>query len=319
MKYLKALVCILALAWGCSRGGEEAKLPEPAAGNPVAQKEDLAPPTAVDKGADAGVQPVKLSPEDQKKADQAPAGMVFIKGGCFIMGNDEAQVDERPAHEVCVADFYLDKYEVTQTRWKQAMGYNPAKFQGDDLPVEQVNYEDIQGFIKKSNGQCRLPTEAEWEYALGAGLRNRYYWGNLMDGEYAWFQDNSKETPHPVGQKKPNAFGVYDMAGNVWEWVEDWYEPTYSANESEKDNPKGPAKGEHKVIRGGAFDSSAGALRITNRTWVHPKNRVYTKVTTYASIINEIYNFIGFRCARSIAKGAEGAQKNPVSLAAQQH
>ncbi len=241
--------------------------------------------------------PAELTPEQKQKAALAPEGMVFIKGGCFQMGNNQAQEDEKWEHEVCLDDFYLDKYEVTQARWSKIMGFNPSKFIGDNLPVEQVSFDDTQEFIKKSGGNCRLPTEAEWEYAARAGADTRYYWGNLMDGSFAWFEDNSEKKTHPVGKKKPNDFGLYDMMGNVWEWTSDWYELLYS--KEKQINPKGPQKGENKVIRGGSFISSAGALRITNRTWLHPANRVYTKITSYAGISNEIFNYVGFRCAKS--------------------
>ena len=243
------------------------------------------------------VQPIQISPEDQEKANKSPKGMVFIKGGCFMMGNDFAQVDERPIHEVCLNDFYIDKTEVTQKRWQEVMGFNPSKFINENNPVEQINFFDIQRFIKKVSGNCRLPTEAEWEYAAGVGIQANYYWGNMMDGDYAWFEGNSDKVPQEVGKKKPNQFGLYDMMGNVWEWVNDWYENTYRV--ISKSNPKGPSDGDYKVIRGGSFESSAGALRITNRTWLHPKNRVYAKVSTYGGNVNQIFNYIGFRCAKS--------------------
>ena len=187
------------------------------------------------------VVPVTLSPEDQEKAKLAPAGMVFIKGGCFVMGNDYAQEDEKPEHEVCLDDFYMDKYEVTQARWEKLLGFNPAKIIGPEHPVEQVNYVEVQEFLEKSNGQCRLPTEAEWEYAAKGGADARYYWGNMMDEAYAWYKDGSGETTHPVGQKQPNQYGLYDMMGNVWEWTDDWYEPYYQIRG--KNNPKGPETG----------------------------------------------------------------------------
>jgi formylglycine-generating enzyme len=244
------------------------------------------------------VEPIHLSPEDQAKADKAPELMVFIKGGCFVMGNDYTQEDEKPEHEVCVNDFYMDKYEVTQVRWEKQMGFNPSRFKGPDLPVEQVNFLDIQKFIKKSKGTCRLPTEAEWEYAARGASTTRYFWGNMVHEDYTWYEDNSAETTHPVGSKAPNQFGLYDMMGNVWEWVNDWYEPYYKMRS--KNNPNGPAMGESKVVRGGSFDSSAGALRITNRVWLHPKNKVFPKVTTYGQIMNEVFNHIGFRCAQSL-------------------
>ena len=96
---------------------------------------------------DQGIVPIKISPEDQKKADKAPEGMVFIKGGCFVMGNDYTQEDEKPEHKVCLSDFYMDKFEVTQARWEKVMGFNPSKFIGADLPVEQVNYENVRSLV----------------------------------------------------------------------------------------------------------------------------------------------------------------------------
>ena len=215
------------------------------------------------------------------------------------MGNDYTQADEKPEHEVCLNDFYMDKFEVTQARWEKVMGFNPSKFSGANLPVEQVNYHNIQKFIKITGGNCRLPTEAEWEYAARGGAESRYFWGNMVNEEYTWYEENSKASTQPVGSKAPNQFGLYDMMGNVWEWVDDWYEPYYKMRI--KDNPTGPATGESKVIRGGSFDSSAGALRITNRIWLHPKNKVFPKVTTYGQIMNEVFNYIGFRCAKSIS------------------
>ncbi len=147
-------------------------------------------------------EPVSINPEDKPIADNAPEGMVFIKGGCFILGNNFAQVDEAPEHEVCVDDFYLDIYEVTQSRWEKIMGFNPSKFIGPDRPVEQVTFYDVQEFAETSEGKCRIPTEAEWEYAARGHADSRYFWGNMMNGEYAWFEDNSNGQTHPVGRKK---------------------------------------------------------------------------------------------------------------------
>lgn len=277
----------------------------------VAQIEEAAGGTPTSTPTNQGVVPVTYTGEDKKYQEQAPEGMVYIKGGCYTQGTNEAQVDEKWEHEVCLDGFYMDKYEVSQKRWTSLIDYNPSKFVGDDLPVEQVNYFDIQEFISLSKGQCRLPTEAEWEYAAGGGLVDtRYYWGNMMDGDFAWFEDNSEAKTHPVGQKKPNQYGLYDMMGNVWEWTEDWYAPAYEPVDVK--NPHGPKKGEFRVIRGGGLDTSAGGLRITNRTWLHPKNRVFTKITTYGGIINEIFNFIGFRCARdlNVAPQTESEKEN---------
>ena len=293
MKFDKILLCllILTLSLACSKDDEmEETIPAP-----QTEMETREPVMGSHP-----VIPIEISPEDKALADQAPDGMVFIKGGCFTMGNDETQSDEKPEHEACVDDFYMSKYEVTQAQWEKVTGINPAKFPGENHPVEQVNYFEVKKYTEPSNGECRLPTEAEWEYAAGGKVSARYYWGNLMDGTYAWFEDNSQGATHPVGQKQPNQFGLYDMMGNVWEWVEDWYGPLY--NPEDKNNPSGPETGKYKVIRGGSFYSSAGALRFTNRTWLHPKNRVYSKVTTYGGIINEVFNYVGFRCAKSIPK-----------------
>ena len=302
MRFLILSLLSLALFFGqaCSKEEEQAaEKPFPVSESGESAQE---PPKSTEK-----VVPITLSPEDQEKAKGAPEGMAFIKGGCFTMGNDYAQEDEKPEHEVCLDDFYMDKHEVTQARFEKVTGYNPSKFIGPDLPVEQVNFIEVQEFLEKSAGQCRLPTEAEWEYAARGGADSRYYWGNMMDESYAWYEDNSEGTTHPVGQKLPNQYGLHDMMGNVWEWTHDWYEIYYQIRN--KNNPQGPEAGEHKVIRGGAFDSSAGALRITNRIWLHPKNRVFPKVTTYGQAINEIYNYIGFRCAKSIADSASKTEK----------
>ncbi|WP_338038043.1 formylglycine-generating enzyme family protein, partial [Nitrospina gracilis] len=286
------VLCLILVS--CSQGetpNEQNQAPS------IAEIEQEAGPGPVAAQPPKRVEPVVLTEEDKKIAAMAPEGMVFIKGGCFIMGNNNAQVDEKFEREVCLEDFFMDQYEVTQERWERVMGFNPSKFIGPTHPVEQVNYYDIQKFLKKSNGACRLPTEAEWEYAARAGAETRYYWGNVMDGEYAWFMDNAEGTTHPVGQKKPNAFGLYDMMGNVWEWTEDWWQNVYPS-EKLKD-PTGPNTGEYKVIRGGSIVSSAGALRLTNRTWLNPKNRVYSKISTYGGLVNEKFNFIGFRCVVS--------------------
>lgn len=196
------IVLLLALPIGCSEGnnGQGDQAPS------ISEIEGV----EGEKKADSPKE-IEWTEEDKLKAKQAPEGMVFIKGGCFTMGNDRAQADEKYEHEVCLDDFYMDRYEVTQDRWEKVMGFNPSKNIKADHPVEQVNYYDIQQFIKKSGGACRLPTEAEWEYAARGHAKTRYFWGNVMDGAYAWFEDNSDETTHPVGQKKPNRFGLHDM------------------------------------------------------------------------------------------------------------
>ncbi|MCI5125524.1 MAG: formylglycine-generating enzyme family protein [Candidatus Electrothrix sp. AR5] len=180
---------------------------------------------------------------------------VYIPEGCFMMGSNEYK-DDGPIHEVCLDAFWMGKYLVTQEQWKKLMKSNPAKFKkGDNFPVEQVSWHDVQRFIaqlnKESRVNYRLPTEAEWEYACRGNDWYQYSGGDDLDA-VAWYKDNSGGTTHPVGEKQVNAFGLYDMSGNVWEWCNDWYgEKYYTA--SPKENPTGPTSGSHRVIRGGSW------------------------------------------------------------------
>jgi len=186
--------------------------------------------------------------------------MVFVKGGCYQMGDTfgDGYDNEKPVHEVCLDDFYMGKYEVTQGQWKQIMGNNPSYFKdcGDNCPVEGVSWNDIQEFIQKLNNKTgknyKLPTEAEWEYAARSGGKNEKYSGGNDVDSVAWYNKNSGNKTHPVGQKKPNGLGIYDMSGNVWEWVSDWYDGDYYKN-SPKNNPTGPNSGTFRVLRGGSW------------------------------------------------------------------
>jgi formylglycine-generating enzyme required for sulfatase activity len=166
---------------------------------------------------------------------------VLIPGGEFEMGSppdEEARFEEEgPVHHVNIGKaFYMGRYEVTQQQWRAIMSDNPSYFTGDDdLPVEQVSWDDVQEFIKKLNekegtDKYRLPSEAEWEYACRAGTATRYSLGDDESklGDYAWYADNSDWKTHPVGQKKPNPWGLYDMHGNVWEWVQDCWHSDYN-------------------------------------------------------------------------------------------
>jgi formylglycine-generating enzyme required for sulfatase activity len=196
--------------------------------------------------------------------------LVYIPAGCFMMGSPpgekDSDNDEGPVHEVCVDGFWMGKYPVTQGQWTKIIGDNPARFKnGDKYPVEQVSWEDAQKFItelnKKSGEKYRLPTEAEWEYAARAGASYKYSGGDDLDA-VAWYDGNSGNTTHPVGQKKANAFGVYDMSGNVWEWCADWYDGKYYAS-SPQDNPTGPDSGTGRVLRGGGwFDHPVGCRSV---------------------------------------------------------
>ncbi|MBF0518224.1 MAG: formylglycine-generating enzyme family protein [Nitrospirae bacterium] len=201
---------------------------------------------------------------------------VFVKGGCFQMGDSfgDGFPDELPLHEVCVDDFYIGRYPVTQEQWKSITGGNPSRFQESvNLPVEQVSWEDAQDFIKelcaKSGAKYRLPTEAEWEYACrGGGMNERYSGGNFPDN-VAWYDGTSGRKPQPVGTKKPNSLGIYDMSGNVWEWVLDIYAKD-AYKKHERNNPVHHGNGRSRVMRGGSWYDSARSVRCTNRYYANP-------------------------------------------------
>jgi len=201
--------------------------------------------------------------------------MIFVEGGTFMMGSDDGENDEKPVHSVTVNSFYISKYEVTQKEWLEIMGNNPSYSKGDNLPVENVSWNDIQEFIKKLNQTTgktyRLPTEAEWEYAAKGGNKSKgyKYAGSNNIEEVAWYSNNSDGETHPVGTKKPNELGIYDMTGNVWEWCQDWYDKEYYRN-SPSNNPKGPSSGTRCVLRGGSWVSSYSYCRSAIRNYVNP-------------------------------------------------
>jgi formylglycine-generating enzyme required for sulfatase activity/predicted Ser/Thr protein kinase len=224
-----------------------------------------------------------------RRADPFYHQMVFVKGGTFTMGCTSEQGrgcwdSEKPTRRVTVGDFYIGKYEVTQKQWRAVMGTSaslsdPSYFKNcDDCPVESVSWNDIQEFIKKLNQKTgkkyRLPTEAEWEYAArggSAGSPTRYSGSNNID-EVAWYSSNSGSKTHPVGRKKPNELGLYDMSGNVWEWCSDWYGSDYYKN-SPQTNPQGPSSGSYRVLRGGSWYSRAQNCRVSDRYSYTPDSR----------------------------------------------
>ena len=198
--------------------------------------------------------------------------MIYARGGTFMMGCGPEQGDdcykyEEAPRQIVLSDFYIGKYEVTQAQWRAVMGDNPANFKGDDMPVENVSWNDAQKFIEKLNNATgktyRLPTEAEWEYAARGGSKSRGYKYSGSDNvdDVAWYDSNSGNTPHPVGTKSANELGIYDMSGNVWEWVNDWYGEFSGEQQA---NPKGPDKGKFRVIRGGGWGSYAKGTRVSN-------------------------------------------------------
>ncbi len=198
---------------------------------------------------------------------------VRVPGGCFQMGSDAGEKHERPVHKACVGDFELGKYEVTQGQWKAVMGTNPAHHAncGDDCPVEMVSWNDAQEFITALNsrkiGVIRLPTEAEWEYACRDGGKDQVYAGkgdaSSLD-RLAWFKARDIKITHPVGRKEPNALGLYDMSGNVWEWVQDTFASPYRTNLAEM-NPMLAEPGQKRVLRGGSFDGRENYVRCAIR------------------------------------------------------
>ena len=207
--------------------------------------------------------------------------MVRVEAGTFTMGAtpemENPYDDEKPTHQVTLTnDYYIGKYEVTQALWKAVMGNNPSKFKGDNLPVEQVSWNDCQEFISKLNritGKTfRLPTEAEWEYAARGGNKSRgyQYSGSSNLSDVAWYYDNSESRTHAVGSKQSNELGIYDMTGNVWEWCHDW-KGYYSS--SSQTNPTGAASGSHRVRRGGSWLYYARFCRSSYRGGSSPDCR----------------------------------------------
>ncbi len=211
---------------------------------------------------------------------------VFIKGGCYQMGNTFGYVydDEKPVHKVCVDDFYMGKYEVTQGQWQTIMGSNPSRFtNGDNYPVEGVRwYEITKDFLpelnRRSGKSYRLPTEAEWEYAAREGGKKvRFGNGkNIADPDEINFDGSSgykesysrvgryREKTVPVGSFSPNALGLYNMSGNVREWCSDRYGKNYYADSPQR-NPQGAQRGSYRVIRGGCWDCDPSFVRSANR------------------------------------------------------
>ena len=199
--------------------------------------------------------------------------MVKVEAGTFMMGATSEMKnpdsDEKPVHQVILSnDYYMGKYEVTQALWQTVMGSNPSYFKGDNLPVEQVSWNDCQEFISKLNGitgrKFRLPTEAEWEYAARGGKQsNGYrYSGSNHISDVAWYDRNSERKTYPVGTKQVNELGLYDMSGNVCEWCQDWYG---SYSNSSQTNPAGVFSGSRRVGRGGCWGYYEWYCRLSYR------------------------------------------------------
>ncbi len=235
--------------------------------------------------------------------------MVMIPDGRFVMGSDNGHDDEAPAREVAMDGFLMDRYEVTQALYDKYVAVDGSHFKGENRPVEQVNWGDAALFCNKrslaeglepcydeATAECnyeangyRLPTEAEWEYACRAGTTTEYHFGDdpAQLKNYAWFDQNALEQTHPVGQKRPNAWGLYDMLGNVAEWCNDAYDAEAYKN-GEGKNPRGPADGDLYNLRGGAWALPADVCRSSARMADSPgfQDACFAR------------DAIGFRCVR---------------------
>jgi formylglycine-generating enzyme required for sulfatase activity len=211
-------------------------------------------------------------------------GITFVRicPGTFTMGSAGNDLltngNERPVHQVTLSEFWIGKTEITNNQYRR---FKPLHRGDDDLPATNVSWAVAKAACEHFGG--RLPTEAEWEYAARAGSRTAWSFGDDEKrlGEYAWFDESQNGAPHPVGTKKPNAWGLHDMHGNVWEWVADWYSPYEKGPQTD---PAGPKTGQYRVLRGGSFVYWVWFLRSANRVWDRPENRLTA---------------IGFRCVRA--------------------
>ena len=224
--------------------------------------------------------------------------LVLIHAGSFAMSSPKEEVErqrDETLHEVTISkSYYLGVHEVTQAQYEKVMGNNPSNFKGAKNPVEMVSWGESVSFCNKlselpeekaAGREYRLPTEAEWEYACRAGSTTSYSFGDTAEllGEFAWFKESAGNETHPVGEKKPNRWGLYDMHGNVFEWCQDWHAayPSGAAND-----PQGPNGGTGRVLRGGSWRYAAAICRSAVHAPFGPSERT---------------DFVGFRLALSLS------------------
>jgi len=255
-----------------------------------------------------------------------PSGvtMVAAPGGWFQMGSGSGDQRDETLHKVHVSLFYMDQYEVTQGHFEKVLGRNPSRWKDPNCPVEQIRWKDAAEYCNArsrleglapcydpNTWKCdfasdgyRLPTEAEWEYACRAGAPTEYSFGDSPSDltQYAWFNENCTRSSQPVGRKKPNPWGLYDMYGNVWEWCNDFYEEGYYRRSPQSD-PRGPETGRTRVLRGGCWNSRCDKCRSAYRSYEDPG---YTD----ACFGRDIQGMVGFRCVRR-APQPQGATSAP--------
>ncbi|MFA6451528.1 MAG: formylglycine-generating enzyme family protein [bacterium] len=269
----KTLICALAFLIGMS-------FANPA----VAAKKTAKKPAAKPKPAPAAA---------------APKGMVRIPPGEFLFGCAQGDAEcyeyEKPAKRVRMTKgFYIDKFEVTQEAYREAMGATPSFFVncGPKCPVENVSWDAASGYCEKLGK--RLPTEAEWEYAARGKSKTRYYWGDKPNGDYMWYKDNAQVDyeggrdgmgTHPIGRKKPNSNGMYDVAGSVWEWTQDCWDPGWHKIMPAADPVNEGTECKGRVLRGGSWFLEARMHRLSYRNGFYPERVNY---------------FTGFRCAKDL-------------------
>jgi formylglycine-generating enzyme required for sulfatase activity len=259
---------------------------------------------------------------------QTGAEMVLVPAGSFLMGSADGESDETPPHQVTLDAFWIDRTEVTQAQYGKLVLGNPSHFKGDDRPVEQISWADaalycnrrseaegLEPCYDEETAKCnfqasgyRLPTEAEWEFACRAGSATPHAFGTDPSslGRHAWFADNAGKKTQPVARKQPNAWGLYDLHGNVAEWCNDVYAADYYAHSPAR-NPPGPDDGEKYVLRGGAWNSRPAGCRSATRVGENPgfQDACFAR------------DAIGFRCVRRAAETGDAKTVSPSSRAAQ--
>jgi formylglycine-generating enzyme required for sulfatase activity len=294
----------------------------PLGGCRPAEQGPTVPPGAAGQGASAQTPAAAPLPVLQTSTG---AEMVLVPAGRFLMGSRSGPADEQPPHEVTLDAFYIDRTEVTQEQYGKLVRENPSHFKGPKRPVEQISWaaaalycnlrskaEGLAPCYDVETTKCnlqadgyRLPTEAEWEYACRAGGREDDAGsGPRSLSDAAWFAENAAKTTHPVAEKRPNAWGLCDMLGNVAEWCNDVYEENYY-RAAPPENPPGPADGERYVLRGGAWNRRAADCRPSARAGENPgfQDACFARDT------------IGFRCVRRAPAAGGGPPALPAPRA----